>query len=388
MTGGPPTFMGIRRRGRAATRSHVVVAPASLHANRVCEAVQERCPEAICVTHQSTLTSGDELPLRTMAAFLAHPNVSHAIVVARSPSDPGWLELEAQLARSGDGEHVRLVTVLEAGGVGPAIEDAVACCEQALREAARVAREPIPAGELVLGTECGGSDANSGLTANPVLGRCADRLVELGGTVILAELTELIGAELDLARRAADPALGGRLVAAVQRWEELALEFGEDLTGANPCHGNIVGGITTIEEKSLGCVRKGGSSPVVDMVGFGERSAVAGLVVMDTSGDDLEQLIAMTTGGANVIVFTTGRGTPTASPTVPTIKVASTTAMARRLGSMVDLDAGTVLDGAEAIDAAGDRLFSLVLDVAGGRETASERLAQRDFALPVTGAGA
>ncbi len=388
MTAGPATFMGFRRHGFAATRSHVVVVPASMHANRVSEAVQERCPEAICVTHQSLLAPGDELPLRTMAAFLTHPNVSHAIVVALSPSDPGWQALSAEVARSGRASDVELVTLVEQGGVGLAIEHTVESTIRALEKAGRVEREPIPVSELVLGTECGGSDANSGLTANPVLGRCADRVVDAGGSVILAEMTELIGAEHELARRAADPKLGRRLEAAVHRWESFALEFGEDITGANPCHGNIVGGITTIEEKSLGCVRKSGTSRVVDLVGFGERSQQRGLVVMDTSGDDLEQLIAMTAGGANVIVFTTGRGTPTASPTVPTIKVASTTAMATRLGAMIDLDAGAILDASESIDGVGDRLFQLVIDIASGRETASERLAQRDFALPVTGAGA
>ena len=268
-----------------------------------------------------------------------------------------------------------------------AVERAVGLCDHALSDAALEVREPVPVSELVLGTECGGSDANSGLTANPMLGRCADRVIDGGGTVILAEMTELIGAELELARRAADPRLGGRLVSAVRRWEGFALEFGEDITGANPCHGNIVGGITTIEEKSLGCVRKSGTRGLVDIVGFGERSAKRGLVVMDTSGDDLEQLIAMTAGGANVIVFTTGRGTPTASPIVPTVKLASTTAMADRLASMIDLDAGAILEGLETIDHAGDRLFELVVDVAGGGLTRAEQLAQRDFALPVTAAG-
>ncbi len=387
MTQTPDTFMGYRRGGLAATRNHVVVVPASVHANRVCEAVQERCPDAICVTHQSMFAASDELPLRTMAAFVTHPNVSRAIVVGLSASEPSWLALAAVVSDTGRGAAVKLVSLVEAGGVAKAVEHAVGLCERALGEAALEVREPISVSELVLGTECGGSDANSGLTANPMLGRCADRVVDSGGTVILAEMTELIGAELELARRAADPQLGDRLVSTVRRWEGFALEFGEDITGANPCHGNIVGGITTIEEKSLGCVRKSGTRELVDIVGFGERSSKRGLVVMDTSGDDLEQLIAMTAGGANVIVFTTGRGTPTASPIVPTVKLASTTAMADRLASMIDLDAGTILEGLESIDDAGDRLFELVVDVAGGASTRSERLAQRDFALPVTTAG-
>ena len=205
--------------------------------------------------------------------------------------------------------------------------------------------------------------------------------------MILAELTELIGAEQELAARATDPEVGRRLVAAVERWEKFAHTFGEDLTGANPCYGNIVGGISTIEEKSLGCVRKSGHSPLEDVVGFAERSPAHGLIAMDTSGDDVEQLIAMTAGGANVIAFTTGRGTPAASPTVPTLKVASTSDMASRLPDMIDFNAGGILDGTQTIEDAGDTLFQLILDTASGLATRAELLYQRDFALPVTSAG-
>ena len=144
----------------------------------MCEAVQERCPEAICVTHQSLFAASDELPLRTMAAFVTHPNVSRAIVVGLSASEPSWLALAAVVSDTGRGGDVELVSLVEAGGVAKAVEHAVGLCERALGEAALEVREPIPVSELVLGTECGGSDANSGLTANPMLGRCADRVVE------------------------------------------------------------------------------------------------------------------------------------------------------------------------------------------------------------------
>jgi altronate dehydratase large subunit len=375
-------FLGYRRSdGRAATRNHVLVVPASPQANRICERVQEACPDAVCVTHQAS-PARDGLSLRTLAGVIDHPNVRRAVVVATSDADASWLALRERLA-----QPVELVTIAGAGGVVAAVDEAVRHCEDALELCAGEQRQPIPAAELVLATECGGSDANSGLSANPALGRCADRLVAEGGQVILAELTELIGAEHELAERAADPEVGRRLVAAVGEWERFAHTFGEDLTGANPCHGNIVGGISTIEEKSLGCVRKSGHSPLQDVVGFAERSPARGLVVMDTSGDDVEQLVAMTAGGATVIVFTTGRGTPAASPTVPTLKVSSTSTMADRLTEMVDFDAGGILDGTHTIQEAGDLLFALTLDAASGRATRAELLGQRDFALPVTMAG-
>jgi altronate dehydratase large subunit len=377
-------FSGFRRPdGAGATRNHVVVAPASAHANRICELVQERRPQTICVSHQSAFER-DVLAASTMAGVLANPNCHTAVIVALTGEEPGIEVLRRELGRRGAG--AREVLVAEQGSVAATVDRVVEVCDHALTQAAAEQRAAIPIGELVLGTECGGSDAHSGLTANPVVGACADRLVAAGGTVILAEMTELIGAEDTLAARASSGALARRIVEAIARWERLALEFDEDITGTNPCPGNLAGGITTIEEKSLGCVRKSGSSPVVDLVGFGERSQSRGLVVMDTSGDDLEQLVAMTAGGATVIAFTTGRGTPTASPIVPTLKVSSTTTLAERLGAMIDLDAGAVLDG-ETIEAAGDRLFALVAEVASGRATASELLGQRDFAMPVSMAG-
>jgi altronate dehydratase large subunit len=312
--------------------------------------------------------------------------VLRRVIAAPLPIDRAARGDLAELAERGC--RPRIVTLVDEGGLAAAAARATALCEAALVTAAAARREPIPLAELVLGTECGGSDANSGLTANPAVGVCADELVAAGGTVILAEMTELIGAEHELAERAETPELAARIVGAVGRWERFALEFGEDITGGNPCHGNIVGGITTIEEKSLGCVRKSGHGTVVDLVGFAEPSPRRGLVVMDTSGDDLEQLIAMTAGGANVIVFTTGRGTPTASPVVPTVKVSTTSALAARLCDMIDFDAGGVLAGSETLAQAGRRLLCDVVAVAGGRDTSAERGGQRDFALPVTAAGA
>ena len=279
-----------------------------MHANRVCESVQERCPEAICVTHQSLLTPGDELPLRTMAAFVTHPNVSHAIVVALSPSDPGWQALSAEVARTG-GPGVELVTLLEQGGVGLAIEQTVQSTIRALDEAGRVEREPIPVSELVLGTECGGSDANSGLTANPVLGRCADRVVEAGGSVILAEMTEFGSApSTNLPAVRPTRASVGAWRPRWARWGVVrGLEFGRTSRARIPVTAtSSVVSRRSKRSRSAVSVRAGPAGRRSRWVR--ERSQRRGLVVMDTSGDDLEQLIAMTAGGANVIVFTTGRG--------------------------------------------------------------------------------
>jgi altronate dehydratase large subunit len=221
-----------------------------------------------------------------------------------------------------------------------------------------------------------------------VIGSCSDLLVEAGGSTILAEFTELIGAEHLLRPRAATPELGDRLIDAIRAWEDFALDFGEDLGAENIAPGNVQGGITTIEEKSLGCVRKGGSAPIVDVVGFGERSAARGLILMDTDGDDIAELVALAAGGANVIAFSTGRGTPVGSPIVPTLKVSSNSRLARRMADLIDLDAGTALSGEDTIDSLGQRLFDLVLASASGQPTSAELRGQRDFAIPPTMASA
>jgi altronate dehydratase large subunit len=376
------TFDGYRRRnGLVGTRNHVVVLPSTAIVNRVCELVQDEREAAVCITHQFDGPRTDtDLVLGTLTRFAANPNVSRAIVVGADDEDDPLDTVVDRIAALG--VPADRVSLLEHGGLGATVAATVALVDAALLHAADEERVPCPASELVFGTECGGSDAYSGLTANPVVGVCSDAVVTAGGTAILAEFTELIGTEHLLKPRAATPEIARRIVLAIRAWERFALEFEQDLTGQNIAAGNIQGGITTIEEKSLGCVRKGGTSRIVDVVGFGERSSTRGLVLMDTDGDDIGELVALTASGANVIAFTTGRGTPTASPLVPTVKISSNTALAKRMASLIDLDAGSILDGAGTIDSVGADLIGLVLRVASGAPTCAEMRGQRDFALP------
>jgi altronate dehydratase large subunit len=385
----PKTFLGFPRPdGRVGTRNHVLVIPSSPLVLRVVEQVQVALPDAICIYLFEGVGEFESstFALETLARFAASANVYSVVVVGVTDDDPAQTQLLATLATAGT--PVQGVTLSTAGGFGGAVEAVVRLAELELTKAASVQREPMPLSALILGTECGGSDAYSGLTANPALGFCSDRVVAAGGTAILAEIPELIGAEHLLVERAISAEVGSRLKQLVHSWEQFALEFAEDVAKANPSPGNIRSGITTLAEKSLGCIRKGGTTPLVDVVGFGERSQQQGLVVMNTDGDDVAELVGLAAGGANVIVFTTGMGTPVGSPIVPTVKLSSNTPMAKRLPDVIDLDAGPIAEGKASVAEMGDVLLRLIIEVASGRQTRAEQLRQRDFALPPTGPSA
>lgn len=374
-------FLGYpRESGASGTRNHVLVIATDAVLNRVVEGVAERAAGTVCIRHQVDFSGVQRRHVPALSNLLINPNVAEAIVIGFGDDyDP----LEDLVVRAREaGCQVTPVSVVAAGGVPEALERAAVAAIRAQRRAADAVRQTVPVRELVLGTECGGSDAFSGLTANPAVGACADMVVERGGSVILAETTELLGAEHLLRANAIDDTVGRKVEESVLAWERFALQFGEDLRTDTLAPGNISGGLSSIEEKSLGCIRKGGSSKIVDIVGFGERSSLAGLWVMDTDGDDICELTALAAGGANVIAFTTGRGTPTASPIVPTVKISSNSKLARRMRSLIDLDAGGILGGEQDVEAVGRDLYRLVLEVASGRLTCAEERGQADFAFP------
>ncbi|CAN5720852.1 altronate dehydratase family protein [soil metagenome] len=324
---------------------------------------------------------------RVLSGFANHPNVGAYVLIGLG-CEVGYA---SHLVESRDlvmvgthrdkkSERPRVLNIQDQGGIAATVEAGVEAVTRLLPSANASKRTEQPASKICLGLECGGSDGNSGVTANPALGAAADRLVSQGGTAVLAETTEIYGAEHLLTRRAVSREVGEKLVERIKWWEWYTSVFGAEINN-NPSPGNKAGGLTTIYEKSLGALAKGGSTPLVDVVRYAERTDKPGLIFMDTPGYDPVSITGLVAGGANLVVFTTGRGSVSGLKPSPCIKVATNTPMYNRLKDDMDLDAGTILDG-EPVDAVGQRLFDLILDVASGEQTRSERqdVGEEEFA--------
>lgn len=378
------SFPGYRRAdGQVGVRNHVLLLPTIVCANQVAQAAAQIVPGVRYVTHPHGCAQiGDDWAqtMRTFIGYGSNPNVYGAVVVGL-----GCEALSARICAEGiekrTGKPVELVLIQEEGGTPAAITASVRAAAAMLQDAAEVQRQPCDIADLILATECGGSDACSGISANPTVGWVSDRIVDAGGTVILAETTELIGAEHILAARAVSERVKERVYEVINRFERSVLATGHDMRGGNPAPGNIAGGITTIEEKSLGCVHKAGSRPLQDVIDYAERPRSKGLVWMDTPGHDIDQLTGMVAGGAQIVVFTTGRGTPTGSAIAPVLKIASNSRVFGRMRDNIDFNAGTVVDGSESLEAAGQRLYAEVLRAAAGRLTRSEVLGHHEFGI-------
>jgi altronate dehydratase large subunit len=380
------TFFGYPRLdGQIGVRNHILVLPTVVCANGVVERLDREAgsvPLAL-VTHQHGCGQvGDDLSLtvRTLSGIVANPNVGAVVLVSLGceSNQPQRLAEAAAAA----GKPIEICQIQELGGITATYERVHALAEMMAVDLGRQEREEVPVSELVVGLECGGSDAWSGITANPALGLASDRLVAEGGTVVLAETPEIIGAEHLLAQRAAGPEVAARLLAAVAGWEDHAHRTHVDVRGAQPTPGNIAGGLTTIEEKSVGAVQKGGSTPLNEVIGYAERAGTRGLVLMDTPGQDIEQVTGMAAGGAQIVCFTTGRGTPTGSPIVPVIKISTNSRTTELFAEHIDTDAGRIVDGVTTLADIGDEIFERILATASGERTAAERGRHREFALP------
>lgn len=380
------TFLGYRRgNGQAGTRNHVLILPSVQCANGVVRRIGQLVPGVVPLPHVygcSQLGSDLEQTTRTLEGFASHPNVAAVLLVGLGCESLDTAGLAGRLAAAG--VTVRLLNIQDEGGAAETARRGATIAAELLAHARHAERSEIPLAELILGLECGGSDAWSGVTANPALGIASDLLVGAGGTVILSETSEFIGAEHLLAARAL-PEQAEKILAAVYRAEDAARRMGVDMRGAQPSPGNIAGGLTTIEEKSLGAITKGGQSPVQEMVGYACRPAQRGLVLMDTPGNDPESITGMVAGGAQVVAFTTGRGTPVGCPIAPVIKLATNTTLARRMPGDIDLDAGTIISEGETLVSVGERILAEVVAVASGKETAAEREGFAEFSINMIG---
>jgi altronate dehydratase large subunit len=380
-----PGFYGFRRSdGRVGTRNHVLVVPTVICSAVVAERVAAAtAPAGAALPHLAGCGQlGPDMRLThdTLAAYCGHANVGAVIVMALGCEQVVAQHL-AEAARR-HGKPVEIVAIQSEGGTIRATEKGITIAKAFAGLLATQEREWCDVSELILSLKCGGSDYTSGLASNPTLGRVTDRLVDLGGTAVLGEIAEIMGAEHLLASRATQPATATKLIQIITRVETEARSLGLDIRGTQPSPGNIRGGLTTIEEKSLGATHKGGERAALeDVVGYAAPITRKGLTVMDTPGLDVESVTGMVGGGAQVVVFTTGLGTPTGNPITPVIKITGNARTARQMADNIDLDVSGIMDDSETLDAAADRLFDQVLAVASGQSTTAERLGHREFAI-------
>ena len=381
-TGG---FLGYRRPdGRVGIRNHLLVVPTVICASVVAERIANAmAPQGAALPHLAGCGQlGPDLRVThdTLAAYCGHPNVGAVLVVALGCEQVIAQHL-ADAARA-TGKPAAILAIQSEGGTVRTTTRGIEIAGTFVAALEAEQRVPCDLASLILCVKCGGSDYTSGLAANPALGRVADRLVDAGGTAVLGEIAEIMGAEHLLAARAVSPEPAAQLLRIISRVEAEAIALGLDIRGTQPSPGNIRGGLTTIEEKSLGATHKGGErTPLTDVVPYAGRITKRGLTVMDTPGLDVESVTGMVGGGAQVVVFTTGLGTPTGNPIAPVIKITGNAQTAESMADNLDADVSGILDGRETLDAAADRLFHAVLDVCSGRITAAERLGHREFAI-------
>lgn len=330
----------------------------------------------VAITHGSgcgmqSSGEGFELLRRTLDGYIKHPNFGGVLVVG--------LGCEVmQLGKLDDGPGVRKLGIQDTGGTRAAIDKGLELVTELMAAANEVRRETAPASELTLALQCGGSDAYSGITANPALGVAADLLVKNGGSAILSETPEIYGAEHMLIERARSPEVASELIERVDWWRDYAEKNGGTLD-SNPSPGNLAGGITTILEKSLGAQAKGGSSSLNAVIRYGQKLTEKGLNFMDSPGFDPAAVTGQVASGANVICFTTGRGSAFGFKPVPSIKLATNSALFKNMPDDMDINCGTVVDDAESVADCGRRIFDEILEVAAGRRTHSEELGYGDF---------
>lgn len=382
------SFQGYRRAdGRSGTRNYVALVSSVNCSASTVQAIAEQfrgdalhefpnVDGVIPLTHKTgcaTKTTGYEIEMlrRTLVGFARHPNVAAFILVGLGCETNQIIDMiESQGLFAADGGLPPILTIQQEGGIRKTVAAGAALVRELLPAANAVRREAIPASELMVGLQCGGSDAFSGITANPALGWAVDELVRQGGTAILSETPELYGAEHLLTRRAVSRAVGEKLIERVHWWEEYTSRNGFVIDN-NPAPGNKAGGLTTIYEKSLGAAAKGGTLPLTAVYEYAEAVRERGMVIMDTPGYDPVSATGQVAGGANLIVFTTGRGSCFGFKPSPSIKVATNSAMYRHMRDDMDINAGVILEGT-ALETVGQEIFERMLAVASGEPSKSE----------------
>jgi altronate dehydratase len=314
--------------------------------------------------------AGLELLQRALAGYVRNPNFGGILLVGLG-CEVNHIDCLLENMHLKVDSRLKTIGIQNAGGTAETVRLGIEAVKAMLPEVNRVERSPVSASHIKLGLECGGSDAYSGISANPALGKAVDMLVGNGGTAILSETPEIYGAEHLLTRRAVNQKIGQKLIDRIRWWEEYTAQHNAEINN-NPTPGNKAGGLTTILEKSLGAIVKGGSTNLIDVYGYAEPVKSRGLVFMDTPGYDVVSITGMIAGGANMLCFTTGRGSVCGFKPVPTLKLASNSELYKRMRDDMDVNCGQIVDGKTGIEEMGETIFRLILDTASGKKSKSE----------------
>ena len=379
------TFLGYKRPdGRIGIRNKVFILPASVCASDTTRIIASNVPGSVTFNNQNGCSQVDgdqQLTMDVMAGMAANPNVYGTVVISLGCENCQMdLVLDAIKARTN--KPIAHFIIQQNKGTIKTVELATRAAQKMVQDAAMLQREEFPISELIVGTECGGSDPTSGLASNPLIGELSDRMVENGGCSILSETTEFIGAEHILAGRAKNPTVKQQIFDIVHRYEKALQLVGEEVRKGNPSPGNKAGGLTTLEEKSLGCIHKGGHTVVNAVYDYGKQvEGKEGLVIMDTPGNDPSSVAGMVAGGAQVVVFSTGRGTPTGNPICPVIKITGNKITYENMEDNIDIDASPIIYGQKTLSQMGDELLQEIIDVSNGKLTKSEALGYTETAI-------
>lgn len=382
------TFMGIKRAdGRVATRNFIGILTSVNCSATVARAIEDHYKkvgldnypnvDGIVALPQSfgcAIGFDSEAMVvmrRTLSGYARHVNFAGVVIIGLGCESNQIKDL-IQVEGLTEGKMLHTMTIQETGGTQKTINKGIEIIDGMLAQANQVKREPVPASEIILALECGGSDSYSGISANPVLGYAADKIVQQGGTAILSETSEIYGAEHLLTRRAVTPEVGKKLIARIEWWEDYCTRTKSEMNN-NPSAGNKEGGLTTVLEKSLGGIAKGGTSNLVDVYEYAEPVTAKGLVFMDTPGYDPIAVTGQIAGGANLLCFTTGRGSAFGSKPTPSLKLATNNTLWQRQEEDMDINCGNVVEGTETIAEAGERLYEMILEMASGKKTKSEQ---------------
>ncbi|PUU88167.1 UxaA family hydrolase [Halanaerobium congolense] len=371
-----------RENGKVGIRNHLLVLPTSVCAAHTAVKIADQISEAVAIPHEHgccQLGPDEDQTTRTLIGLGKNPNVGSVLVVGLGCEGVEPDNVAEEISKTG--KRVEKLVIQKEGGTLKTIEAGTRIARNMANELAKMEREDVDLDNIVLGIECGGTDATSGIAANPAVGGASDKLLEFGGTAMLSETTELIGAEHVLAERAINEDVKNRLFEIVNRTEKRALDSGVDLRGNQPTPGNIQGGVTTIEEKSLGCIYKAGSADIQGILEYAEEVENKGFYVMDTPGQDIDSITGMLAGGAQIIVFTTGRGTPTGSPIAPVIKVTGNSRTYKMMEDNIDINAGRIIDESVPMSEVSEEIFDYMVRVANGEKPKAELLGHKEFGI-------